>query len=105
MSWILLLVAGLLEVVWAIALKHTDGFTRLWPTALACSTALVSFVLLSLAIRDLPVGTAYAVWVGIGTVGVASIGIVSFGESPTPARLVFIVFIAVGIAGLKAVEG
>ncbi len=104
MSWVLLLVAGLLEIVWATALKHTNGFTRLWPTALACSTALASFVLLSVALRDLPVGTAYAVWVGIGAVGVATVGIVGFGESPTPARLAFIALIAVGIVGLKAVE-
>lgn len=104
MSWALLVVAGLLEIVWATALKHTDGFTRLWPTLLACSTALVSFVLLSVALRDLPVGTAYAVWVGIGAVGVASVGIVGFGESLTPARLAFIALIAVGIAGLKAIE-
>ncbi|MFY1692019.1 DMT family transporter [Plantactinospora sp. WMMB782] len=101
MAWLLLIVAGLLEVVWALALKQTEGFTRLWPSLLACSTALLSFVLLSLALRELPVGTAYAVWVGVGAVGVTLAGIVALGESLSPARLVFVALIAVGIVGLK----
>ncbi|MDG4786812.1 multidrug efflux SMR transporter [Micromonospora sp. WMMD1102] len=101
MAWLLLIVAGLLEVVWALALKQTEGFTRLWPSLLACSTALLSFVLLSLALRDLPVGTGYAVWVGVGAVGVTLAGIVALGESLSPARLVFVALIAVGIVGLK----
>ncbi|MBY8874124.1 quaternary ammonium compound efflux SMR transporter SugE [Micromonospora sp. PLK6-60] len=105
MAWMLLLVAGLLEIVWALALKHTDGFTRLWPSLLAGSTALLSFVLLSLALRSLPVGTAYAVWVGIGAVGVALAGIVAFGESATPQRLVFIALVGIGIIGLKTSGG
>ncbi|MEV0153619.1 multidrug efflux SMR transporter [Micromonospora sp. NPDC050686] len=105
MTWLLLVVAGLLEIVWALALKHTDGFTRLWPSLLAGSTALLSFVLLSLALRDLPVGTAYGVWVGIGAVGVTLAGILAFGESATPQRLIFIALVAVGIIGLKASGG
>ncbi|GIG91299.1 quaternary ammonium compound efflux SMR transporter SugE [Plantactinospora endophytica] len=104
MAWLILILAGLLEVVWALALKQTHGFTRLGPTVLACSTALLSFVLLSLALRSLPVGTAYAVWVGVGAVGVTLAGIVALGESLSPARLAFVALIAIGIVGLKAVD-
>jgi quaternary ammonium compound-resistance protein SugE len=105
MAWIVLTAAGLLEIVWAMALRHTEGFTRPWPSALAVSTALLSFVMLAWALKSLPVGTAYAVWVGIGAVGVAIAGIVTLDESAAPARLVFLGLIVVGIAGLKAVEG
>ncbi|WP_326557677.1 quaternary ammonium compound efflux SMR transporter SugE [Micromonospora sp. NBC_01796] len=105
MAWLVLVAAGLLEIVWAIALRQSEGFTRLWPSTLAVSTALLSFVLLAWALRSLPVGTAYAVWVGIGAVGVAIAGIVALNESAAPARLAFLGLIVVGIAGLKAVEG
>ena len=105
MAWAVLVAAGLLEIVWATALKHTEGFTRLWPSVLAVSTALISFVLLSYAMKSLPVGTAYAVWVGIGAIGVAIAGIVALGENSSPQRLGFLALILVGIAGLKAVEG
>ncbi len=105
MAWIILIVAGLLEVVWATALKYTDGFTRLWPSVIALSTALLSFVLLSSAMKTLPAGTAYAVWVGIGAVGVVIAGIVAMGEDASWPRLAFVGLIVVGIIGLRAVEG
>jgi quaternary ammonium compound-resistance protein SugE len=104
MAWILLIVAGLLEVVWALALAHTQGFTRPWPTLLACSTALLSFVMLAMSLKTLPVGTAYAVWVGVGAVGVTLAGIVAFNESMSPARMAFVALIVVGVIGLKAFE-
>ena len=104
MAWAVLLIAGLLEIVWAIALKQTDGFTRLWPSLLALAAAVVSFAMLSTALKSLPVGTAYAVWVGIGAVGVAIAGILALGESASPARLGFLALILVGIVGLKLVE-
>lgn len=105
MAWIILIVAGLLEVVWATALSRTEGFTRLWPSVLAISTALLSFVLLSSVMKNLPVGTAYAVWVGIGAVGVVIAGIVAMGEDASWQRLAFVGLIVAGIIGLKAVEG
>ncbi len=102
MAWILLVGAGLLEIVWTIALKYADGFTRLGPSALALIVAGVSFFMLSVALRYLPVGTAYAVWVGIGAVGVA--GIIVFGEGLSLLRLGFLALILFGIIGLKAVD-
>lgn len=105
MAWIYLLVAGLLEVVWASALKQTEGFTRPWPSVVAISTALASFVLLAVALKTLPVGTGYAVWVGIGAVGTVAVGILAFGDAATPARLFFLALILVGIAGLKLTDG
>jgi quaternary ammonium compound-resistance protein SugE len=105
MAWVVLVAAGLLEIVWAIALKHTDGFTRLWPTLLALAAAVVSFVMLSSSLKSLPVGTAYAVWVGIGALGVAVAGILALGESASPARLAFLALILGGVVGLKFVEG
>ncbi|HLT01196.1 MAG TPA: SMR family transporter, partial [Geminicoccaceae bacterium] len=97
--------AGLLEVVWAIALKQTDGFTRLWPSVIGITAAVVSFVMLSSALKSLPVGTAYAVWVGIGALGVALAGIVALGESAAPLRVGFLALILIGVVGLKVVEG
>jgi quaternary ammonium compound-resistance protein SugE len=105
MAWAVLVGAGLLEIVWAIALKHADGFTRFWPSVVGLVAAAVSFVMLSSALRSLPVGTAYAVWVGIGALGVALAGIVALGESASPLRLGFLVLILVGVIGLKIVEG
>jgi len=101
MSWILLVIAGLLETGWAIGLKYTDGFTKPLPTALTIAAIVASMALLGVAVRDLPVGTAYAVWVGIGAFGTAVLGIVLFGEPATPARLFFLALLAVAIAGLK----
>ena len=101
MVWIVLLFAGLFEVVWAVGLKYTDGFTRLWPTVGTVLAMAVSFGLLSQAMKQLPLGTAYAIWTGIGAVGTALVGIVLFGESANPARLACIGLIAAGIIGLK----
>jgi quaternary ammonium compound-resistance protein SugE len=101
MSWFYLFVAGLFEVGWAIGLKYTHGFTRLVPTALTVASMAISLGLLGLALKNLPLGTAYAVWTGIGTVGTAVLGIVLFGEPATVIRLVCIGLIVAGIVGLK----
>lgn len=101
MVWIVLVLAGLFEVVWAVGLKYTEGFTRLWPTVGTVVAMAVSFGLLSQAMKQLPLGTAYAIWTGIGAVGTALVGIVLFGESANPARLACIGLIAAGIIGLK----
>lgn len=104
MAWILLFIAGLLEVGWAIGLKYTEGFTRLWPTFGTVTAMLLSITLLGLAMKQLPVGTAYAVWTGIGAVGTAILGIVLFGESASVARLLCLGLIFAGIVGLKFVS-
>lgn len=101
MPWILLVVAGLLEVGWAIGLKYTEGFTRWWPSVGTVVAMAGSVVLLGLAMRSLPVGTAYAVWVGVGAVGTALLGMVLFGEAASPARLASLGLIVAGIVGLK----
>lgn len=101
MAWIYLVVAGLFEIGWAIGLKYTDGFTRIVPSALTIGAMIVSVLLLGLALRELPVGTGYAVWTGIGTVGTAILGIVLFAEPATAMRLGCIALIVAGIAGLK----
>ena len=101
MNWIILLAAGLLEVGWAIGLKYTDGFTRLWPTIGTVLAMVLSMGLLGLAVKSLPVGTAYAVWVGVGAVGTALLGIVLFDEPANPARLLSLGLILAGIIGLK----
>ncbi|GAB3232699.1 DMT family transporter [Mycolicibacterium hippocampi] len=105
MAWLLLVVAGLLEVFWATALKQAEGFTRLWPTVFGLTGAMVSLLLLGVALRSLPAGTGYAAWVGIGTVGVVLVGAAAFGESLTVGRAVFLVMIVAGIVGLRLVEG
>ncbi len=104
MAWMLLVGAGLLEIVWAIALKHSAGFTRLWPSVIGIAAAVVSFVMLTMALRVLPVGTAYVVWVGIGAVGVAFVGMIWFAEPMASVRLMLLSLIVIGIAGLKLVE-
>jgi quaternary ammonium compound-resistance protein SugE len=103
MPWILLTLAGLFEIGWAIGLKYTDGFTRFVPTALTAASMLVSIVLLGLAVKTLPMGTAYAIWTGIGTVGTVILGIVLFAEPATAMRLGCIALIITGILGLKFV--
>jgi len=103
MAWIYLTVAGLLEIGWAIGLKYTDGFTRLLPSLWTLASMILSIVLLGLALRTLPVGTAYAVWTGIGAVGTAALGIYLFAEPATVARLLCIGLILSGIVGLKLV--
>ncbi|ABF46464.1 MULTISPECIES: quaternary ammonium compound efflux SMR transporter SugE [Deinococcus] len=105
MAWILLVIAGLLEVGWAIGLKYTEGFTRPFPTVLTLVSMVASMGLLGLAAKTLPIGTAYGVWVGIGAVGAAILGIVLFKEPATPARLVFLGMMIVAIIGLKATSG
>lgn len=105
MAWIYLTVAGLFEIAWAIGLKYTDGFTRLLPSLWTLASMILSIVLLGLALRTLPVGTAYAVWTGIGAVGTAILGIALFGEPATVARLACIGLIVAGILGLKLVTG
>jgi quaternary ammonium compound-resistance protein SugE len=103
MEWIILFVAGLFEIGWAIGLKYTEGFSRLVPTVLTVTAMAISIVLLGIALRSLPVGTGYAVWTGIGAVGTALLGIYLFGEPATAARLASIGLIVAGIVGLKLV--
>ncbi|SEA54272.1 quaternary ammonium compound efflux SMR transporter SugE [Paraburkholderia sartisoli] len=105
MSWILLFIAGLLEVAWAAGLKSSDGFTRFWPSTFTVVTALGSFILLAMAMRQLPLGTAYAVWTGIGAVGAFIFGIVMLGEALTMARVASAALIVVGLIGLKLSSG
>ena len=104
MAWIILLFAGLSEVGWAVGLKYTEGFTRLVPSVLTVACMAVSLGLLGLALKTLPIGTAYAVWTGIGTIGTALFGIVLFGESAGALRLACIGMIVAGIVGLKLVS-
>ncbi|MBX9775625.1 MAG: quaternary ammonium compound efflux SMR transporter SugE [Xanthobacteraceae bacterium] len=104
MAWLYLLIAGLFEVAWAIGLKYTDGFTRLMPSVWTVASMAVSFLFLSLALKTLPVGTAYAVWTGVGAVGVAILGIVLFAEPANALRLGCIGLIVGGIVGLKLVS-
>lgn len=101
MPWIILLLAGIFEIGWAIGLKYTEGFTRLWPTLGTVTAMVVSMALLGVAMKSLPVGTAYAVWVGIGAVGTAILGMVLLGEPANPGRLVSLGLIVLGIIGLK----
>ncbi|MGJ0298010.1 quaternary ammonium compound efflux SMR transporter SugE [Aliarcobacter cryaerophilus] len=101
MSWTILFLAGIFEIFWAVGLKYSDGFTKLIPTIFTIVTMIISFYLLSLALKNLPIGTAYAVWVGIGTVGTVIAGIMLFGESMTLIRVISILFILIGIVGLK----
>lgn len=101
MAWFLVIVAGLLETGWAVGLKYTEGFTKLVPSLLTIAGIVLSMFLLSLAARTLPIGTAYAVWVGIGALGAAILGMVLLGEPATPARLFFLALLLVSIVGLK----
>jgi quaternary ammonium compound-resistance protein SugE len=101
MAWVVLFVAGVLEIGWAVGLKYTAGFTRLWPTVATVASMAASLALLGVAVRSLPLGTAYAVWTGIGTVGTAALGMVLFREPTTVLRLACIGLIVAGIVGLK----
>lgn len=101
MVWLVLVLAGLLEVGWAIGLKYTEGFTRLWPTVGTVGSMVISIALLGIAMKSLPVGTAYAIWVGVGAVGTAILGIVLFGDSANVWRLLSLGLIVAGIIGLK----
>lgn len=102
MPWIFLLIAGLLEIGWAIGLKYTVGFTRVGPSLATAATMVASFYFLSQAVKAIPIGTAYAVWTGIGAAGTALLGILLFSESIAPARLFFLGLILAGVVGLKA---
>lgn len=101
MSWLLLVLAGVLECVWAIGLKYTEGFTRVWPSLITLAAMFFSFILLSIAMKHLPIGTAYAVWTGIGAVGTVILGIALFHEPATFARILCLTLILLGIVGLK----
>lgn len=101
MAWLILAIAGLFEMGWAIGLKYTEGFSRLWPTVWTVIAMIISVVMLGIAMRTLPVGTAYAVWTGIGTVGTVILGIYLFGDSADTGRLVCVGLIVAGIIGLK----
>ena len=101
MPWFVLVLAGLFEIGWAIGLKYTDGFTKLWPTVGTIASMAVSLGLLGVAMKSLPVGTAYAVWVGVGAVGTAILGIVLLGEPANAGRMVSLALIVAGIVGLK----
>ncbi len=101
MPWILLLFAGLLEIVWAVAMKQTAGFTRLWPTAIMGVAMIGSFGLLAMALRDLPLGTAYTIWTGIGAVGAFTVGVLFLGEALTPMRIGAAILIVTGLVIMK----
>jgi len=101
MKWLFLVAAGLLEIGWAVGLKYTQGFTRPWPSVATISAMVVSLLLLGLAVRDMPLGTAYAIWVGIGVFGTAVLGMALMGESASVTKLVSLALIVAGIAGLK----
>jgi quaternary ammonium compound-resistance protein SugE len=101
MAWIYLFIAGLFEIGWAVGLKYTDGFTKIWPSVITIATMILSFYFLSTAVKTIPIGTAYAIWTGIGAVGTAILGIILFGESKEFMRMLFVLLIVVGIVGLK----
>ncbi|MFD8937685.1 quaternary ammonium compound efflux SMR transporter SugE [Streptomyces sp. NPDC059578] len=105
MAWILLIIAGVLEVGWAIGMKYTEGFTRLWPSVFTGAGIVASMILLSYAAKTLPIGTAYGVWVGIGAGGAAILGMLVLGEPATAARIFFIALLLVAVIGLKATSG
>jgi quaternary ammonium compound-resistance protein SugE len=104
MPWLYIVIAGLLEVAWAIGLKYADGFTRLWPSLWTIVGMIASFFVLAQGVRTLPIGTGYAVWTGIGAVGTTALGILNFKESADPLRLACIGLIVIGIIGLKLVS-
>ncbi|HMN17779.1 MAG TPA: quaternary ammonium compound efflux SMR transporter SugE [Ignavibacteriaceae bacterium] len=101
MYWLILFIAGLFEVAWAIGLKYSEGFSKLWPSVFTIASMIISMGMLAYSIKHLPVGTAYAVWTGIGAIGTAILGMILFGESKELIRIFFIFLIVVGIVGLK----
>ena len=101
MAWTILIIAGLFEIGWAIGLKYTEGFTRLWPSVWTAAAMIISVYLLAVALKSIPVGTGYAVWTGVGAVGTAILGIILFGEPANAVRLACIALIVAGIVGLK----
>ena len=105
MPWIYLALAGLFEVAWAIGLKYTEGFTRLWPSVATVAAILVSVVLLAMAVKTLPIGTAYAIWTGMGAVGAVMLGMLLFGDPVSPLRLACVGLVLLGMVGLKFTSG
>ncbi|MCM3717541.1 quaternary ammonium compound efflux SMR transporter SugE [Fictibacillus phosphorivorans] len=105
MAWVYLFVAGIFEIVWAIGLKYTNGFTRLWPSVITIIGMFISFYFLSQATKVLPIGTAYTIWTGIGAAGAVILGIILFNEPKTLLRLMFLAFVITGIIGLKVTAG
>ncbi|MFJ4686085.1 DMT family transporter [Streptomyces sp. NPDC091377] len=105
MAWVLLIIAGLVEVGWSIGMKYTEGFTRLWPSVFTGAGIVISMLLLAQAAKTLPIGTAYGVWVGIGAAGAAILGMAILGEPVTAARIFFISLLLVAVVGLKATSG
>lgn len=105
MAWVFLIIAGIFEVVWAIGLKYTEGFTKMLPSVITVVGMAISFYFLSMAVKTLPIGTAYAIWTGIGAAGAVILGIILFGEPRGILRLMFVAFILIGIIGLKATSG
>ena len=105
MAWLILFIAGIFEVAWAIGLKYSEGLTKLWPSVFTVVSVLISMGLLAFSLKYLPVGTAYAVWTGIGAVGTAILGIILFGESKEMIRIFFILLIVIGIVGLRIFSG
>jgi len=105
MNWFILVIAGLFEIGWAVGLKYTEGFTRLWPSVWTVGAMIVSLGLLGIALKTLPVGTAYAIWVGVGAAGTAVAGMLLFGEALTVSRIASLVLIMAGIVGLKLTSG
>lgn len=105
MAWVYLMVAALFEIAWAVGLKYTEGFTRLWPSVLTAGAMIVSLVFLGKAVKELPIGTAYAVWTGIGAAGTALLGMLVLGEERSVARLLCLAAIVGGVVGLKFVSG
>lgn len=101
MAWFMLFIAGLLEIAWAVGLKYSEGFTRLWPSVLTVAGMIASFYCLSLAVKTIPLGTGYAIWTGIGAVGTTILGVILFKEPATVVRLVCVLLIVAGIVGLK----
>lgn len=101
MAWVYLFVAAMFEVGWAVGLKTTEGFTRFWPSVLTIAAMVISMLLLSLAVRTIPIGTGYAIWTGVGTIGAVLFGVAFFGEPTTPAKSLFLLMIVIGIVGLK----
>lgn len=104
-AWAILIGAGFLEIIWSISMKYSEGFTRLWPTVIGLVTAWLSFILLTFALKSLPVATAYAVWAGIGAVGTAIVGILLLGEGTSVLRVMFLGLITIGIVGLHVIGG
>lgn len=105
MAWVYLLIAGVCEILWAVSLKYTEGFSRFWPSVISCIPMVASFLFLAKAIQTIPVGGAYAVWTGIGATGAAIAGMVYFGEARTPMRIASLILVIVGIVGLKFSSG